>query len=154
MFLGTSSEDRGPLGTLAKENDTMEPVSLERSYVIHRLPDRIAVVRLDPQSEVPRWAWYGSLTAVIRTPAELTIVCDQTAVPGDLTSELDWVALRLEGPLPFSMTGVLASLLSPLASQLIPVFVVSTFDTEYILVKSDYAQRAKEALQAEGHQVV
>jgi uncharacterized protein len=131
----------------------MEQVT-KASYVIQSLPDRIAVVRLDPQSEVPRWAWNGPLAAVIRTPEELTIVCDQTAVPGDLTSELDWVALRLEGPLPFSMTGVLASLLSPLASQLIPVFVVSTFDTDYILVKSDYAQRAKETLQAEGHQVL
>jgi uncharacterized protein len=132
----------------------MEPITLKRSYVIHRLPDPIAVVRLDPQSEIPRWAWNGSLAAVIRTPEELTIVCDQSAVPGDLTSELDWVAFRLEGPLPFTMTGVLASLLNPLASQLIPVFVVSTFDTDYILVKADYAQRAKEALQAEGHHIL
>ena len=106
-----------------------------------------------PEDEVPAWASTGPLSAVIRTPEELTIVCSQTAVPGALQCDLNWLAFKLEGPLPFSMTGVLASLLGPLASGSIPVFVVSTFDTDYILVKADQAQRAGEIFKAEGHKV-
>ena len=122
-------------------------------FLIHQLSERIAVVRMGSRDEVPAWASTAPLSAVVRTPEELTIVCSQTAVPGALESDLDWLAFKLEGPLPFSMTGVLASLLGPLASGSIPVFVVSTFDTDYILVKADQAQRAGEILKAEGHKV-
>ena len=127
--------------------------STKHRFVIHELPEQIAVVRMDPSSEVPLWAWTGSLAAVVRTADELSIVCDQHAVPGDLTSERDWVALKINGPLPFSQPGVLATLLGPLAARSIPVFVVSTFDTDYILLKADQVQQAKEILQTEGHQV-
>jgi hypothetical protein len=76
--------------------------STKRSFVIQQLPERIAVVHMDPGSEIPPWAWNGSLAAVIQTTEELTIVCDQTAVPGHLTSELGRVGFKLEGPLPFT----------------------------------------------------
>jgi uncharacterized protein len=120
-------------------------------FAIHELSERLAVVRMDPRDEVPGWAWHGLLSAVVRTPDELTIVCNQTAVPGNLKSELDWVAFKLEGPLLFSMTGVLASVLGPLASGSIPVFVISTFGTDIILVKAHLAQRAREIFEREGH---
>jgi uncharacterized protein len=123
----------------------------EHRFVIHELSERIAVVRMGPQDDVPAWAWNGLLSVVVRTPEELTIVCNQTVVPGNIKSELDWVAFKLEGPLPFTMTGVLASVLGPLASGSIPVFVVSTFDTDYILVKADLEQRAREIFETEGH---
>ena len=127
--------------------------STGRRFLIHQLSEHIAVVRMGPRDEVPAWASTGPLSAVVRTPEELTIVCSQTVVPGSLKSEPDWVTFKLEGPLPFSMTGVLASLLGPLASGSIPVFVVSTFDTDYILVKAGHAQRAREIFEAEGHKV-
>ena len=137
---------------LATPQKGMEQSS-KRKFVIHELPERVAIVRMDPQSVVPRWVWTGPLAAVVRTVEELSIVCDQKAVPDNLGSDRDWVALKLEGPLKLSLTGVLASLLGPLASQSIPVFVVSTFDTDYILVKADQAQRAKEIFQVEGHEL-
>jgi hypothetical protein len=127
--------------------------SKSRTFVIHEFTGRFAIVRLNPESEVPSWAWKGSLCAVVRTGDELAIVCDQNTVPGDVRSERDWVALRIEGPLPLSSTGVLASLLGPLASMSIAVFAISTFDTDYILVKADRAQLAREILTAEGHHV-
>ena len=125
----------------------------KRKFVIHELAERVAVVRLEARTEVPMWAWTGSLTAVVRTGDELTIVCDQNSVPGDVRSERDWVALKLEGALPLSTTGVLASLLGPLASASVAVFVISTFDTDYILVNADDIQRAKGILKAEGHRI-
>jgi hypothetical protein len=122
-------------------------------FRIRQIPGTVAVARMDPGSDLPSWAWSGPLAAVIRTDEELSIVCDQTAVPGDVACERDWVALKVEGPLGFSMTGVLSSLVAPLASHGIAVFVLSTFDTDYILTKKDQTPRVRELLQAEGHDV-
>jgi hypothetical protein len=126
---------------------------MTQSFVIRQIPGTIALVRRDPGSDIPSWAWSGPLSGVIRTAEELSIVCDQTAVPGDVPCERDWVALKVEGPLGFSMTGVLASLLAPLATHGIAVFVLSTFDTDYILTKGDQTRRSMELLRAEGHDV-
>ena len=67
--------------------------------------------------------------------------------------ERGWVALKLEGPFPFSMTGVLASFLQPLAEAKIPIFAISTFDTDYVLVKAEKLDRALGVLRSAGHAV-
>ena len=131
----------------------MEQAS-NRRFGVHQIPGRLAIVRLAPGSEVPSWASTGSVSAVLRTSEELTIVCDQMAVPESMKFERDWVALGVEGPLPFSMTGVLAALLEPLAAEQIAVFVLSTFDTDYILVKADQSARALEVLRHDGHWIL
>ena len=122
-------------------------------YAICQVPGVLAVVRLDPASVVPSWASSGPLWAVVRTPEEVSVVCDQTQVPPDVRCERDWVALKIEGPLALSLTGVLSSLLTPLASRGIVVFVLSTFDTDYILVKQPQVSLAKAVLREEGHLV-
>jgi hypothetical protein len=66
--------------------------------------------------------------------------------------ERGWVALKLEGPFPFTMTGVLASFLQPLADAKIPIFAISTFDTDYVLIKRDDLPRTQGALSAAGHE--
>jgi len=73
-------------------------------------------------------------------------------VPEGVRVERGWVALKLEGPFPFSMTGVLASFLEPLAEAKIPVFAISTFDTDYVFVKREDLEQAKKTLAAAGHQ--
>jgi hypothetical protein len=127
--------------------------SFSQRFTIHELPERVAIVRMGPRDQVPAWASTGLLSAAVRTPEELTIVCSQTVVPGNLQSEPDWLALKFEGPFPLSSTGILASVLGPLAAGAVPVFVVSTFDTDYILVKADQAHRAREILGAAGHKI-
>jgi len=72
-------------------------------------------------------------------------------VPEDVRVERGWVALKLEGPFPFSMTGVLASFLQPLAEEKVPIFAISTFDTDYVLVKRADLERAAKALGGAGH---
>ena len=72
-------------------------------------------------------------------------------MPEGVRVEKNWVALKLEGPFPFSMTGVLASFLEPLAQARIPIFAISTFDTDYVLVKQQDAGRAVEVLTLAGH---
>lgn len=73
-------------------------------------------------------------------------------MPEGVRVERGWVALKLEGPFPFSMTGVLASFLEPLAEAKIPIFAISTFDTDYVLVKREDLEGAKKTLAAAGHQ--
>ena len=79
----------------------------------------------------------GAFTSITRTPDELSIVCDEDAVPADIKAERGWRTLRIEGPIPFEMVGVAAALLSPLAEAGISIFLVSTFDTDYLLVKDE-----------------
>jgi hypothetical protein len=88
-----------------------------------------------------------------RTADELSVVCGEEAVPDGVRCERGWRGLRVCGPLAFSETGVLSSLVGPLAKAGIPVFVVSTHDTDTILVKEEQLSAAAAVLVAEGHAV-
>ena len=101
---------------------------------------------------VPAWALEGGFFCVVRTPEELSIVCTEDRAPEGARAERGWVALKLEGPFPFSMTGVLASFVQPLAEAQIPIFAISTFDIDYVLVKREFVERAVAALAAAGHE--
>lgn len=107
--------------------------------------------RLGHEASVPAWALEGVFWSVVRTSDELSIVCAEERVPEGVRVEKGWVALKLEGPFAFSLTGVLAAFLEPLAKAKIPIFAISTFDTDYVLIKSEDAARAVEVLTAAGH---
>jgi hypothetical protein len=115
------------------------------------LPDTFAVCRLDAGAAVPAWATTGSFLSVTRTAEELSVVCLQSLVPDRVRCESDWRCLQLAGPIPFSTVGVLASLVQPLADAGISVFAVSTFDTDYLLVKAADLARAIDAWRQCGH---
>ncbi|HYR03693.1 MAG TPA: ACT domain-containing protein [Syntrophobacteria bacterium] len=117
-------------------------------------PDILAVCRLDPDVAVPPWAFAGPFTSVTRTPAELSIVCLQKGVPEDVRCERGWRYLAVEGPLACALTGILASLTGALALAGVSVFAISTFDTDYLLVREADAERAVELLSREGHRVL
>jgi len=113
----------------------------------------LAVARLGPREAVPVWAWSGPLVALARTPAELSIVCDASAVPPGVVAEGPWRALEVAGPLDFGLTGVIHNLTAPLAAAGISVFVFSTFDTDYLLVRASSLDAACAALREAGHAV-
>ena len=115
------------------------------------LPDRLAVCRLPPADEVPSWAWTGPLASVTRTAEELSVVCAESAVPDDVQAERGWRAMRVAGPLDFDLTGVVSSLTAPLADAGVPVFVLSTFDTDWLLVRHANVDEAVHALVHAGH---
>jgi uncharacterized protein len=115
------------------------------------LPERLAVCQLAADAPVPSWAQEGGFFCVTRSTDELSIVCEDHRVPEGVRAERGWVALKLEGPFPFSMTGVLVSFLRPLAEAKIPIFAISTFDTDYVLVKREDLERAKKSLVTAGH---
>jgi uncharacterized protein len=110
-----------------------------------------AIVRLAADASVPSWGTRGEFTSITRTGDELSIVCSAENVPADVPSSHRWVCLKLEGPFPFSMTGVLLSFIEPLSSKGIPIFAISTFDTDYVLIQEDWAGAALGALQQAGH---
>jgi enamine deaminase RidA (YjgF/YER057c/UK114 family) len=112
------------------------------------LPELLAVCRLAASDRVPSWALelHEGLVSITRTPDELSIVCPDEAVPPDVRVESGWRALKLPGPIPFDQVGVLASLLNPLAAAGIGIFAVSTYDTDYVLVKEADLERALAAV--------
>ena len=125
-----------------------------QSLALVLLPDRLAVCRLSPADAVPDWyADAGPLAAVTRTDDELSVVCAQEAVPDGVQAERGWRVLKLEGPFAFTLTGVLAAVLVPLADAGVPIFALSTFDTDYVLVPGARADDAVAALRAAGHDV-
>jgi hypothetical protein len=95
----------------------------------------------------------GALHAVVRTPRELTVVCDAARVPADVSAERGWRAPEVEGPLDLDLTGVLAAIAGPLARAGVAIFAVSTFDTDYVLVRAERLDVAVAALREAGHTV-
>ena len=126
------------------------------SFVMPRLrllgiQGTFAVCKLPAGSPIPSWATTGDLYSVSRTADELSVVCRERIVPEGVVCERDWRCLRVAGAMPFSVVGVLASLTTPLAEAGISVFAVSTFDTDYLLVKADDFEAAVDALRRQGH---
>jgi len=102
---------------------------------------------------VPAWATTGPLISVTRTGEEVSVVCAEAAVPDGVKCEKGWRCLRIRGPLSFTETGVLSSLAAPLARAGISIFVVSTYDTDNILVKEKHLGTAQAVLASEGHTI-
>jgi uncharacterized protein len=119
-----------------------------------RVPGSFAVCRLSANDLVPEWALRGAFFSVTRTRDELSIVCAEEQVPADIHHENEWACLKLEGPFPFSETGILISFVQPLSERAIPIFALSTFDTDYVLVKNAWVEKAVEALKEVGHEAV
>ena len=117
------------------------------------LAGTFAICRLEPNSAIPAWA-VGAFVSVTRTAEELSVVCADDGVPQGVRCERGWRAWRLAGTFDLnSETGVLASVTGPLAEAGIGLFAVSTFDTDYLLVQSEKANRAVEILRRAGHAV-
>jgi uncharacterized protein len=121
--------------------------------VVHELtllPDTFAICRLDADVVIPAWATANTFYSITRTAEELSIVCLQSFVPDGIRCERDWRGFKLAGPIPFTTVGVLASLVQPLAEAGIGVFAISTFDTDYLLMKAGDLARAIDALRQHG----
>jgi hypothetical protein len=126
-------------------------VETHQALKFRQLPGEYAVIRQDFDSPVPSWATNGDLVSITRTADELSIVCPVDHVPKEVATGLRWSCLKLEGPFPFSQTGVLLSFIEPLSSNAIPIFALSTYDTDYVLIPPEYIDRALDRLREAGH---
>lgn len=112
------------------------------------------VSRLEPEAPIPAWAEGEGLVSITRSQDELSIVCLEGRVPRAVSCERGWSCLQVVGPFTFETIGVLASLAAPLAEAGVPILCLSTYDTDYLLVRAPDLPRAREALLAAGHAVI
>jgi uncharacterized protein len=116
------------------------------------LPGAFAICRLDPGAPLPAWVT-GAFTSISRSRNELSIVCDSQAVPVSVTAQRNYRAFGVRGPLDFSLVGIIADVSRVLAAASISIFVVSTYDTDYVMVREADLDRAAAALRGAGHTV-
>ena len=125
----------------------------QHQLTLHLLPQKFSVCRLAPDSAVPQWALRGVVHSVTRTADELSIVGESKYVPSSVQAEKGFRCFKLEGPFPFAMTGVLASVIGPLAKAGVSIFAISTYDTDFVMVKEKSLNKALKVLCAAGHKV-
>ena len=115
---------------------------LNGEYTVHRFP---------PESDIPAAALMGNFLSITRTKDELSIVFDAKQHLNSHISEAGWACIKVLGPLDFGLTGILARIASVLAEAEISIFAISTYDTDYVLVKKEKLATAKEVLSQAGY---
>lgn len=117
------------------------------------LKERFGVCRLNKDENIPNWIKKSEFVSITRTADELSIVCTQDDIPDDTKCERNWRVLKVEGPLDFSLVGILASISTILAQNGVSIFAISTYDTDYILVKNQDIAKAVDALANEKYEI-
>lgn len=130
-----------------RRNSDAPPPGLALTLV----PHRFGICRLDSEARIPRWVHRSIFFTVSRSPDELSVVCEERLVPRPVQCEKGWRAIRVVEPLDFSLIGVLASLARPLTEADVSIFSISTYDTDYLLVRENKLGKAIRALEAAGH---
>jgi hypothetical protein len=126
------------------------------SMNIVSVPGSYAVCRLAPEASLPSWILDcepKEFLSITRTEDELSILCLEKRVPEGTVVEKTWAVLKVQGPLDFALTGILSALAQPLAVAGISIFAVSTYDTDYLLVKTEALEGAKKVLTDAGNKV-
>src|SRR5580704_15158740 len=122
--------------------------SRQMPLVLRELPGELAILQLPSDATTPSWLSFAAtpLVSVTHAADELSVVCPSSEVPAGISCEAGWRAFRVEGKQDFSAVGILSSILSPLATAGISIFSISTFDTDYILVRGDVVEKARSVL--------
>lgn len=118
------------------------------------LKENYGVCRLDKTELIPEWSKNSDFFSITKTSDELSIVCSQDSIPDNIKCEKDWRILKVEGPLDFSLVGILSSISTVLKEKGISIFAISTYDTDYILVKNNDIDNAIESLIEGGYEVI
>jgi uncharacterized protein len=126
-----------------------------KNLTLEVLAGNYAIHRLTPNSSIPDWALNATgFSSITRTSDELSIVCESVITDmEDVRQESGWACLKLIGPFTFDLTGILSSVLNPLRDAEIGIFAISTFDTDYLLVKLEHLECAVLTLENAGHTI-
>ncbi|MCB2358251.1 ACT domain-containing protein [Clostridium estertheticum] len=126
----------------------------EKILTMKLLNEKFSVCRLNKNEQMPEWVKDSSFYSITKTSDELSIVCSQDSIPSNIKCEKDWRILKVEGPLDFSLIGIISSISTILALKRISIFAVSTYDTDYILVKNKDIDNAILALSNERYEII
>lgn len=118
-------------------------------YALRMLEGSFAVCRLAPDADLPRWATGAGFHSVTRTASELSVLCQEERVPDDVEKSGGWHGIEVKGPLSHTLTGVLDSILRPLAHGRVSVLAIATYDTDYVFVRDP--EKAAGLLKEAGH---
>ena len=127
---------------------------VEKKLTLKLLKDKYSVCRLNKNDEIPKWIFDEEFFSITRTEDELSIVCLQDKIKEDIKCEKDWRVLKIEGPLDFSLIGILSKISTLMANNDISIFAISTYDTDYILIKEESINRAIEVLEKSNYSIV
>lgn len=118
------------------------------------LPELYSISRLGSKAPIPTWADGEGFVSISRSADELSIVCHQSRVPEDVQNDRDWRCVQLVGPFAFDETGIVLSVVRPLSEADLGVFVVSTFDGDFLLLKADRLPEGLAVLRGAGHSIL
>ncbi len=146
-----TSDRTGDERTEVVDEKAIEPTG--PTLTLLKFPEKLAIVRLGPGAELPQWAESATLFSITATATETSLVCATRSVPTKTPSIKPLTAFQVAGPLDPDAIGILAGLLTPLAEAEIPVYTLSTFDTDWVMVRLVDAAKAAEAWRRRGHTV-
>lgn len=126
-------------------------VFIPAKLYLSALKGSFSICKLDPASDIPSWAWDGNFYSITRTTDELSIICDRRNIPENINCEHNWRVLVIEGPFEFEEIGILHSITKSLAEADLSLLTVSTYNTDYILIKEDHYDEATKSLERAGH---
>ncbi len=129
------------------QDDSTTPPGLRLAV----LPQTFGICRLSPETRIPRWIHNSAFYSISRSPDELSLICEEALIPSGVQVEGGWSAFRVIGTLDMTLISVLASLSQPLAEARIGLITISTFDTDYLLVRSKKLNKAIDVLTRAGH---
>lgn len=125
-----------------------------KGYTLKFLESTYAICKLPSNSQIPSWVKGNNLLGLIRTQQEMTLVCDEKYVPDSITKDGGWCAFYIDAVLGFDLVGVLASILNPLADAEISIFALSSYSTDYVLIRQDKLKLAKKVLNDGGFHIL
>lgn len=126
----------------------------QHSIKFEVLFDTFGICKLNASQAIPQWAYQGHFCSVTKTTDELSIVCTETSIPAGVLCEKAWRAFKITGILDFSLVGILSAVSAALAKAGVSLFAISTYNTDYILVKAGDFDVALQALRHEGYEIV
>lgn len=118
------------------------------------LPKRFAMCQLDMAMPLPNWLLRSSFYTVSKTADELSVVCEEDLVQGEIRKSVGWKLLKINAELDLSLTGITAQFSTALAKAGVNLSVIATYNTDYILVEEAKLTTAIEALRGAGFEVI
>ncbi|MDC0246577.1 ACT domain-containing protein [Deltaproteobacteria bacterium] len=124
----------------------------QTNIVLSLLEETFSIHRLALDASLPEAVSECDFYSLSKTAEEISLVCPEKIAVTSEKSNPDWKCLKVAGPLDFKLTGILSAITDVLAEEKISIFAISTFDTDYILIKREYLANAVSALERAGYQ--